>query len=307
MPQAGVINPQAHTLLNMNGRQPFKIHPSMRIGYVSLNVSDLQKSLDFYQSILGFKAAGRPSSEKALLSAGGNYLVEFLQVKGNDVKADVRVPKRAGLYHFAILLPERKFLADVLENLNEKRDGVHFEGMADHLVSESIYIRDPDFNGIEIYRDRPRPEWSWNGAHVQMATKRLDIQDLLREKTDQGWRGMPAQTVIGHVHLHVSDLAKTLEFYSKILGLNLMGTFPGAHFFAADRYHHHVAANTWLGKDISPASPEKAGLNHFGIELPASEFENTVAHIESRDIVVKESGHLQDPDGITIRLSGALQ
>lgn len=227
----------------------------------------------------------------------------MLQVKGNDAKADVRVPKRAGLYHFAILLPERKFLADMLENLNEKRDGVHFEGMADHLVSESLYIRDPDFNGIEIYRDTPRSEWSWSGGHVQMATERLDIQDLLRERTNQEWKGMPAQTVIGHMHLHVSDLAKALEFYSKILGLNLTGAFLGAHFFAADRYHHHVAANTWLGKGIAPASPEKAGLNHFGIELPASEFKNTLAHLEGRGMVVKESGDLQDPDGITIRLS----
>ena len=288
----------------MDEQHPSRIHPSMRIGYVSLNVPDLQKSLDFYRSILGFKVVGRPSCERTLLSAGGsNYLLELLQLKGNDAKPEnARAPKRAGLYHFAILLPERKFLADMLENLNEKRDGVYFEGMADHLVSESLYIRDPDSNGIEIYRDRPRPEWSWSGGHVRMATERLDMQDLLMERTGQGWKVMPAQTVIGHVHLHVSDLAKALEFYSETLGLNLTGSFPGAHFFAADKYHHHIAANTWLGKDIAPASPDKAGLNHFGIELPDSEFENTVAHLESRGIAVKDSGHLQDLDGITIRL-----
>ena len=283
-------------------RQGFKMDPSMKIGYVGLNVSDLQKSLDFYQSILGFKIIGKPSGEKALLAADSSpYLVELLPVKRNDAGNDHRVPKRAGLYHFAVLLPERKFLADMLANLNEKRDRVYFEGIADHLVSESIYIRDPDFNGIEIYCDRPRSEWSWEGGRVQMATERLDIQDLLEYKTDHGWKGMPAKTVIGHMHLHVSNLAKTTTFYSEILGLNLTCTFPGAHFFAADKYHHHVAANTWLGEGVPPAAPEKVGLNHFGIALPTQELENARAHLESSGTAIKES-MLQDPDGIKIRL-----
>jgi len=277
----------------------------MKIGYVSLNVSNLQKSLDFYQSVLGFKRVGRPSGEKALLDAdGSSYLVELLPVKNNDAGNEaehIRVPRRAGLYHFAVLLPERKFLADMLVNLNEKRDSVYFEGMANHLVSESIYIRDPDFNGIEIYCDRPRSEWSWEGGQIQMATERLDIQDLLKDKTDKGWKGMPARTVIGHMHLHVSNLAKAMAFYSKILGLNLTCKFPGAHFFAADKYHHHVAANTWLGEGVPPAAPEKVGLNHLGIALPAQELENTTAHIENSGIAIKES-MLHDPDGIKIRL-----
>jgi catechol 2,3-dioxygenase len=284
--------------------QGFKMHPSMKIGYVSLNVPDLQKSLDFYQSILGFKIIGKQSGEKALLAADSSpYLVELLPVKNNagNEAEDIRVPKRAGLYHFAVLLPERKFLADMLVNLNEKRDRVYFEGMADHLVSESIYIRDPDFNGIEIYCDRPRSEWSWEGGRIQMATERLDIQDLLKDKTDHGWKGIPAKTVIGHMHLHVSNLAKTTTFYSEILGLNLTCTFPGAHFFAADKYHHHVAANTWLGEGVSPAAPEKVGLNHFGIALPAPELDNTVTHLESKVTAIKQS-MLRDPDGIKIRL-----
>ena len=286
-------------------RQGFKMHPSMKIGYVSLNVSDLQKSLDFYQSILGFKIIGKPSGEKALLAANCSpHIVELLPVRNNDAQNETertRVPKRAGLYHFAVLLPERKFLADTLVNLNEKRDRVYFEGMADHLVSESIYIRDPDFNGIEIYCDRPRTEWSWEGGRVQMATERLDIQDLLKDKTDQGWKEMPAKTVIGHMHLHVSNIAKALAFYSEILGLNLTCTFPGAHFFAADKYHHHIAANTWLGEGIPPVAQEKVGLNHFGITLPALELDNMVAHLESSGIAIKQS-ILQDPDEIKIRL-----
>lgn len=148
---------------------------------MSLNVPDLQGSLDFYQSILGFKATGKPSSEKVLLSAGGPHLIELLQTKDNDDKVG-----RAGLYHFAVLLPERKFLADMLESPNEKRDRVYFDGMANHLVSESIYIREPDLNGIEIYCDRSRSEWSWSGNYVQMATERLDMQDLIKDRTDRG-------------------------------------------------------------------------------------------------------------------------
>jgi catechol 2,3-dioxygenase len=276
----------------------------MRIGCVSLNVPDLQRSADFYQSILGFKVAEK-SGDKALLSAGGQHLVELLQAKDSD--RDNTIPKRAGLYHFAILLPERKFLADMLQNLNEKRDGVYFEGMADHLVSESIYIRDPDLNGIEIYCDRPRSGWMWDGGRVQMATERLNIPNLLRERTEQGWKQMPARTVIGHMHLHVSDLEKASAFYSETLGLNLTSRFPGACFFAADRYHHHIAANTWLGKGIAPAAPEKTGLNHFVIELPASERENMMAHLESRGLAGEPI--LYDPDGIAIRLhfTGQLQ
>ncbi len=267
----------------------------MRIGYVSLNVSDLQRSVEFYQSILGFKAAEN-SNEKAVLAAGGGPLVELVKAKSSAENV-----KRAGLYHFAILLPERKFLADMLENLDEKRDAVHFEGMADHLVSESIYIRDPDLNGIEIYCDRPRSEWIWDAGRVRMATERLNVHDVLRERTGQGWKGMPCQTIMGHMHLHVSDLEKAAAFYSDALGLNLTSSFPGANFFAADRYHHHIATNTWLGKGIAPATPEKVGLNHFVIELPDSERENVIAHLGSRG-VAGELASLHDPDGIAIRL-----
>ncbi|MEW6604616.1 MAG: VOC family protein [Thermoproteota archaeon] len=114
---------------------------------------------------------------------------------------------------------------------------------------------------------------------------------------------MPAKTVIDHMHLHVSNLAKAPVFYSETWGLDLTCTFPGAYFFAADKYHHHIATNTWLGRDLAPASPEKPGLNHFGIELPVSELDGTMAHLTSHTVAIeKESMDLRDPDGITIRL-----
>jgi catechol 2,3-dioxygenase len=297
-------------------QQQYKIDPAMKIGHVSLNVSDLRQSLDFYQSVLGFRRIGRSSSSKALLSVGSNdssYLVELLQVKtgaNNDSLSQIeRSTRRAGLYHFAILLPERKFLADMLQNLNDKRDQIHFDGLADHLVSESIYIRDPDFNGVEIYRDRPRSQWRWNDTQVEMATLPLNTTNLLKETTERGWKEMPDKTRIGHVHLHVSDIAKAMKFYHEILGLQLTAAIPSASFFAVGGYHHHIATNTWLGTGIAPASSESIGLNHFSIELSNKEELATLIEQFSRrniaaigDDLSDRSVFVQDIDGIQIQV-----
>jgi catechol 2,3-dioxygenase len=299
----------------------FAINSAARIGYVTLNVSDLQRSREFYQSIFGFRNLRQPSSSRLLLSSNemsssssSPYLLELVQV--DQAELNSVTSKRAGLYHFAILLPERKNLADVLLHLSDKQDKVHFDGLADHLVSESIYIRDPDFNGIEIYSDRPQSVWKWNGKNnnnnngqLQMATLPLNTDGLLKESTDKGWTGMPAGTVIGHVHLHVSNLSNAMKFYCDILGLNLTTTYPGAYFFAAGRYHHHIATNTWLGTNILPASPESIGLNHFGIELPnKEEFDRTLKQLQQQNIAANNNELssktilIQDPSEIRIQV-----
>jgi catechol 2,3-dioxygenase len=298
-----------------SAQQDFTIHPATSIGYVSLNVSDIDRSLDFYQKVLGFKKLDRPSSERALLSVDGHppYLVELLQPReAAGYKASMSEPRRAGLYHFAILLPERKYLADMLQNLSERRSEIRFDGLADHQVSESIYIRDPDNIGIEIYCDKPSLQWKWDGSRVRMATDRLDTEDLLRESRASGWKAMPAKTVIGHVHLHVRNLAKAMKFYREILGLNFTATYPGAYFFAADKYHHHIATNIWLGTSIQLASSEHIGLNHFGIALPNKEqYEKTTEQLRQYKIETlqheqskgsSKSVFVRDMDGITIRL-----
>jgi catechol 2,3-dioxygenase len=297
-------------------QQQYKIDPTMKIGHVSLNVSNLGQSLDFYESVLGFKRIGRSLSGKALLSVGDNdssYLVELLQVK-TDANSDnlSRINssiRKAGLYHFAILLPERKFLANMLQNLSNKRDQIHFDGLANHLVSESIYLRDPDFNGVEIYRDRLRSEWRWKDSHVEMATLPLNTTDLLKEATEKSWKEMPDKTTIGHVHLHVSDIAKAMKFYHEILGLQLTAAVPTASFFAADGYHHHIATNTWLGTGIAPASSESIGLNHFSIELSSKEELATLIDLFSqrnmaviRDDLSDRSVFVQDMDGIKMQI-----
>ena len=307
---------------NEGTTRSFRINSAARIGYVTLNISDIQRSLEFYQSILGFRKLGEPSTNRILLSSDGMssssspppYLLELVQV--DRAESNSVTPRRAGLYHFAVLIPERKNLADVLIYLSNKRDHVHF-GLADHLVSESIYIRDPDFIGIEIYSDRPQSVWKWNGknnnnnnnSQLQMATLPLNTDDLLKESTDKGWTGMPTGTVIGHVHLHVSNLSRAMKFYRNILGLNLTTTYPGANFFAAGRYHHHIATNTWLGTNILPASPEGIGLNHFSIELPnKEEFDRTLTQLQQQNIAERNSElssktiPIQDPNGIRIQV-----
>ena len=289
--------------------QLFKIDTAMKIGHVSLNVSDLQHSLDFYQRILGFKVVGKTSGERALLSAAdgapsSSYLIELLQAKANSEHD----PKRVGLYHFAISLPERKYLADMLQNLRKKRETVNLDGLSDHLVSESIYLHDPDSNGIEIYRDRPVSEWKRNGNRIETPILPLNTIDLLRESTEKGWKAMPPDTMIGHVHLQVSNIARATKFYHEILGLNITSTIPSTAFFTASKYtHHHIAANTWLGADVSPASSESIGLNHFSIVLSnKAEFQRLIDHLSTTGYALiylaERSGFIHDMDEIRIQI-----
>ncbi len=255
------------------------INSRLNIGHVHLKVSDLEKSLQFYQSILGFKIV-RQESKTASLSSSSLSLSEnknsslFLiaLTELNNAFKPQRKQRVAGLYHFAILLPERRYLSYFFKHMQKNLSPEYYEGMADHAVSESIYIHDPDFNGIEIYSDRQPSEWKWKDHTVYMVTEPLNVKDLLKESiaVDNEWNELPPKTSIGHVHLHVSNLAKAKKFYHGILGLNHTATFPGAYFFAANRYHHHIATNTWLGENISPAindDDDKPGLDHYAVNL----------------------------------------
>jgi len=297
----------------------FEISPSTFVANVKLNVSSVERSLYFYQDLLGFQLIGKPSDDNAILSPiGSNYKNHLLQLSRVDtphreIKGEHSAIRQAGLYHFAILLPSRRHLANVFKHLTENSNELRFEGAADHLVSESLYLRDPDSNGIEIYRDRNQSEWKRTGQfQVEMKTDHLNLERLLREADSQIEWCMPANTVIGHVHLHVSDLIKSRNFYSEILGLHHTCSYPGANFFAADSYHHHIATNSWLGNDIANADPTQPGLDHFSLNLKSKEyFEELLHQLERMKIEVltddsnkinKKSFFILDPDKIKIQI-----
>jgi catechol 2,3-dioxygenase len=297
--------------------EAFEISPRTSVAHVKLRVYDIQRSLDFYEQLLGFKTIGRTSDENAFLSTEGSdnqhYLIHLSKVD-NERTTDKRerLVKRAGLFHFAILLPNRNYLANVFRHLTENSDKLFFEGAADHLVSESLYLRDPDYIGVEIYRDKNRSEWKRIGEfQVEMSTEHLDL-DQLHQDADNlaSWR-MPENTVIGHVHLHVSNLSNAKKFYSEILGLHHTCKFPGAYFFAADLYHHHVATNTWLGTNIQKANYEQVGLDYFALKLPSKpEFDWLIRHLHSKNINITSNDknnkitiYIYDPDKIKIQIS----
>jgi catechol 2,3-dioxygenase len=253
------------------------INPNLEIDHVHLKVSNLEKLIHFYESILGFKLV-RLESKIAFLSSSSSenkdssrFLVVISELKDNAVSIFNHKPRIAGLYHFAILLPERRYLAYFLKHIQKNLNPEYYEGMADHAVSESIYLHDPDFNGIEVYSDRDPNKWKWKNHTVHMVTEPLNVKDLFKEAidVDNKWNELPSKTSIGHVHLHVSNLVKAKRFYYDILQLNHTATYPGAYFFAANRYHHHVATNTWLGENISPAYTDNntPGLDHYAINL----------------------------------------
>lgn len=278
------------------------IDQNAKIGQVHLKVSDINKSLEFYKSFLGFKIVEQ-TDHSVFLSCDGKlpYLVALSTAKSLDLTP------RAGLYHFAILLPHREDLGDFLSHLLKHKDTIKIDGFSDHLVSEAIYIRDPDNIGIEIYCDRIPSEWKWNSNQVVMSIEPLDMEGLLAEST-KSWNEFPTDTSIGHVHLHVSNLAKAKKFYSEVLGLSNTASMKGALFFAAGKYHHHIATNIWLGEDISQASPESVGLDYFTIQFSnRDKLGNVIKTLESHKIDVNDLGDgsfsIFDNDKISIHLT----
>jgi catechol 2,3-dioxygenase len=312
---------------------PFAINSSMKINHVHLKVSNLSESVNFYKKILGFRILKEDLySNTTFLAPGPHYedkdsildpqspLIILTQLEDNldDPKYLGKVKREAGLYHFAILLPDRKYLATFLRHIQEKLEQKYYEGMADHAVSESIYIHDPDGIGIEIYRDRPSSEWIWNNNQVHMVTEPLNVTDLVTRYDSKTWNVMPVGTTIGHVHLHVSNLKKAQNFYNGVLGLYHTATYPGAYFFAADRYHHHIATNTWIGTNILPANNAEQhgpGLDHYAIALPnnneetrklRNNFANLRIDIDNNMTADDKQYHnntfyVYDPDGIKIQ------
>jgi catechol 2,3-dioxygenase len=235
------------------------------IGTVTLRVSDADRSLRWYRDMMGMELVTR-TPERLSLGAGGNA---FLRL---DVRPDAtpRVEETTGLYHVAILMPDRASLGGVLARIAAA--GVRL-GASDHLVSEALYIWDPDNNGLEIYRDRPRSEWHWENGRVSMATDPLDRRSVAEEGIAAGAHlaPMPAGTRIGHVHLQVGDLNIAKKFYADILGFVPTAGRGGALFVSAGGYHHHLGLNVWHSLNAPEPAPNAAGLVEFEIVVPDRE------------------------------------
>ncbi|WP_046178296.1 VOC family protein [Domibacillus tundrae] len=272
----------------------FHEKPNVFVGEVNINVTDLARSIDFYTNVIGLNVLNQSERQAVLTADGQTVLVTLEQPHGVLPKQG----RTAGLYHFAILLPERKDLAVFLRHLLQT--GQRF-GAADHYVSEAIYIDDPDGNGIEIYRDRPSSEWTWNDGFVDMATVQLDGDSLLAE-SDEEFIGLPEGTIIGHIHLHVSNISEAENFYIKGLGFQVVSHYPQAIFTSTGGYHHHIALNTWQGVGAPRPAQNSVGLNWYTLVFPSEEArEEAVARLKGIGAAVTEYV-TEDPSGNQIHL-----
>ena len=243
-----------------------RLAAATRMGTVRLTVSDLARSREFYERALGLRSWAAGEGDLALGTDDGTALVEL-----RENRSAPALDRRAtGLFHLAVLLPSRLDLAHALRRLAES--GAALDGASDHLVSEALYLSDPDGNGIEIYRDRPRADWRTDGdGNLAMATLPLDLRDVASEL--QGATGpqehAPSGTTIGHVHLQVAELADTEAFYAHALGFDVMVRgYPGALFVAAGGYHHHLGLNTWHSAGSQPPQPGAIGLRSYEVVVP---------------------------------------
>jgi catechol 2,3-dioxygenase len=271
-----------------------RIDPETAVGPVRLTVTDLDRSRMFYGRMIGLRAAELEDGTLGLGAAGEPALIE-LRGDSSAPRLNRRAP---GLYHLAIVLPSRLDLAIALARLAQSRWPL--DGASDHLVSEALYLSDPDGNGIEIYRDRPRAEWPRSGGELKMSTLPLDLDDILGElRGASELQGeVPAGTKIGHVHLQVSDLGAAEDFYHGVLGFDLMVRgYPGALFVSAGGYHHHLGLNTWHSAGAAPAPAGSVGLRSFTVELPGErELAEVLARVEAAGVPSR-----QEQGGVLVR------
>lgn len=236
-----------------------------RLGSVQIRVSELERSILFYEKVVGLKLLSREKDRAELTADGRTPLLILRQIAA---PRPLGRSSAAGLYHFAILLPDRPSLGLVLRNMIDA--GIHI-GQGDHLVSEALYIQDPDNNGIELYADRPRSGWKRDSeGYYVMTTDPVDVDGLLAASAGLVWNGLPAGTVIGHVHFHVGNLERAKSFYCGVLGFELTAYYGGAALFvSAGGYHHHIGLNVWAGEGAAAAPADAPNIDFFTIVVPA--------------------------------------
>jgi catechol 2,3-dioxygenase len=280
------------------------IAPQTTVGAVHLTVADLARSLDYYLGAIGLRVLEEGAGQ-ASLGADGRELLALVEERDARPAAGY-----TGLYHFALVVPERAQLAAWLAHA--ARDRVPLVGLSDHFVSEALYLSDPDGHGIEIYRDRPRETWEGK-VGTTLTTLPLDVDDLLGVLDDpatEPFDGLPAGTAMGHVHLKVAGIPETIGFYRDVLGLGLMAQLGDqAAFLSAGGYHHHVGANTWESAGAPPPPAGTAALRHATVLLPDdSARADVVAAVESAGLPVEDRDGdplVRDPSGNALVLGVA--
>jgi catechol 2,3-dioxygenase len=282
----------------------FRLPDATHLGRVRLQVADLDRSIAYYETAIGLRVVDRAGDVATLGPHGADAVLVELRAK-----AGVRAVARRGhigLYHFAILLPDRASLGRLIAHL--AAIDVH-AGMSDHFVSEAIYLQDPDGLGIEVYADRPRSEWRSADRQLAMTTNPLDVHDVVRAGGGVPWTGAPAGTVIGHVHLYVRDLDEASAFYHEALGLDkVVWGYPGALFMSAGGYHHHLGTNTWAAGAPLPTDDD-ARLLEWEIVVPdAASVARAAESLENHGADVRrEKGDVvaHDPWGTQLRIVAA--
>ncbi len=241
----------------------FHEKPNRFIKEVTIKVLDMDRSVDFYTKFIGLSVLAEKTAEVVLTADGKIPLLRIIQ------PTDV-IPKQGrttGLYHFALLLPSREDLSGFLNHLIALN---YPFGSADHIVSEAIYIDDPDGNGIEIYYDRYAEDWQWHVDQVEMATLPLKIEELIGLSRKK-WGKIPKDTIMGHIHLHVKDLEETVKFYTEGLGYDIVARYPGAVFLSTGQYHHHIGMNIWNGVGAVKPEDNSVGMDNFVVDIEGEE------------------------------------
>jgi catechol 2,3-dioxygenase len=279
----------------------YRLPESTHLGSVRLQVADIERSVLFYSRVLGMCVIGGTADSVSLGAQDKEREIIHLR----QLKSARPVPKRGllGLYHFAILLPDRASLGRFVAHLSEIGE---YAGMSDHFVSEAVYLTDPDGLGIEVYADRPRDAWRYDERQLHMTTNHLDVDDLVKSARGKRWTGMPPGTVLGHVHLYVDDIDKAAAFYHDALGFDkVVWSYPGALFLSAGGYHHHLGTNTWA-KGAPRATDADARLLEWEIVVPTrKDAEEAARHVKDAGYEVKEDDGewvLTDPWGTSLRL-----
>ncbi|MGX7139909.1 VOC family protein [Facklamia languida] len=278
----------------------FHQKPATYVGEVLLRVSNLSESIRFYEGVIGLTLKEESPSQASFTTNGKDTLLTIIEPEGIQAKKE----QTTGLYHFALLLPTRADLAQVVRHFVQEE--IRFAS-GDHLVSEAIYLSDPDGNGIEIYADRDPAKWEWHNGEVAMTTERVDLEDLLQEETTDAWQGLPEDTVMGHIHLQVNNLEESEKFYIEGLGFSVVSHYGiSALFISTHKYHHHIALNTWAGRHLRHAEESETGIESYIILFPSEEVRNEkIAQLKKIGAAIHEENgnyYTYDPSQIKIIL-----